>query len=98
MIAAAQARYPQKEVFLAGHGRGAGLVLRYAAADRPLSGAILISPYITNDQPNLDPDGWRAFASAHPGEAFLARSGAQVASNLFENIGVFFLETRKKFL
>jgi acylglycerol lipase len=75
MIAAAQARYPQKKVFLGGHGRGAGLVLRYAASGRPLPGAILISPYITDEQPNLRPEGWQKFAGAHPGEAFLAQSG-----------------------
>lgn len=75
MIVTAQARYPQKKVFLGGHGRGAGLVLRYVAAGRPLPGVILISPYITDDQPNLRPEGWQAFARAHPGEAFLARSG-----------------------
>jgi alpha-beta hydrolase superfamily lysophospholipase len=75
MIAAAQARYPQKKVYLGGHGRGAGLVLRYIASGRPLPGVILISPTITDDQHNLRPEGWRAFVTAHPGEAFLARSG-----------------------
>jgi acylglycerol lipase len=75
MIAVAQARYPQKEVFLGGHGRGAGLVLRYVASRRPLPGVILISPYISDDQLDLRPEGWQAFASAHPGEAFLARAG-----------------------
>jgi alpha-beta hydrolase superfamily lysophospholipase len=75
MIAVAQARYPQKEVFLGGHGRGAGLVLRYVASHRPLPGVILISPYIADDQLDLRPEGWRTFASAHPGEAFLARAG-----------------------
>ena len=75
MIAVAQARYPQKEVFVGGHGRGAGLVLRYVASRRPLPGVILISPYVSDDQLDLRPEGWRAFASAHPGEAFLARAG-----------------------
>ena len=75
LVAAAQARYPQKKVFLGGHGRGAGLVLRYIAAGRPLPGVILISPYISEDQSNLRSEGWQEFASAHPGEAFLARSG-----------------------
>jgi alpha-beta hydrolase superfamily lysophospholipase len=40
-----------------------------------LPGAILISPYISSDQRNLRPEGWQKFASAHPGEAFLARAG-----------------------
>ena len=75
LVAAAQARYPQKKVFLGGHGRGAGLVLRYIAAGRPLPGVILISPCISEDQSNLRSEGWQEFASAHPGEAFLARSG-----------------------
>jgi alpha-beta hydrolase superfamily lysophospholipase len=75
MIAVAQARYPQKEVFVGGHGRGAGLVLRYVASRHPLPGVILISPYISDDQLDLRPEGWRAFVNAHPGEAFLARAG-----------------------
>jgi alpha-beta hydrolase superfamily lysophospholipase len=75
MVAAAQARHPQKKVFVGGHGRGAGLVLRYVASRHPVPGVVLISPYIVDDQRNLCPEGWRAFASAHPGEAFLARAG-----------------------
>ena len=75
MLAAAQARYPQRKVYLGGHGRGAGLVMRYVASARPVPGVILISPYISEDQPNLRPEGWQQFVSAHPGEAFLARAG-----------------------
>jgi len=75
LIAVAQTRTPQTDVYLAGHGRAAGLVLQYAATRRPLSGVILISPYLSEDQPNLRPEAWQQFASAHPGEAFLARAG-----------------------
>lgn len=75
MIAAAQARYPQAGVTLGGHGRAAGLVMDYLASRRPLKAAILISPYISDDQPNIRPEGWRAFLRAHPVEAFLAESG-----------------------
>jgi alpha-beta hydrolase superfamily lysophospholipase len=75
MIAAAQARFPQSEVYLGGHGRGAGLVLTYAATRRPLPGIVLVSPFVSDSQRNLRAEGWRDFASAHPGEAFLARSG-----------------------
>jgi alpha-beta hydrolase superfamily lysophospholipase len=75
LISAARYRYPQTDVYLGAHGRGAGLVLRYVASRRPVAGAVLISPYISEDQPNLNPQGWQVFASAHPGEAFLARSG-----------------------
>ena len=75
MLAAAQARYPQRKVYLGGHGRGAGLVMRYVASSRPVPGVILISPYISEDQPNLRPDGWQQLVTAHPGEAFLARAG-----------------------
>jgi len=75
MIAVAQARSPQTDVYLAGDGRAAGLVLQYAATQRPLAGVILLSPYLSDDQPNLRPEGWKRFASAHPGEAFLARAG-----------------------
>ena len=52
MVAVAQARSPQTEVYLAGHGRAAGLVLQYAASQRPLPGAILLSPYLSDEQPN----------------------------------------------
>lgn len=75
LISVAESRYPQKEVFVGGHGRGAGLVMRYVAAQRPIAGVILVSPYISEDQPNLDPAGWQKFVTAHPIEAFLARSG-----------------------
>ena len=75
MLAAAQARYPQRKVFLGGHGRGAGLVMRYVASSRPVPGVILIAPYISEDQPNLRPEGWQQLVTAHPGEAFLARAG-----------------------
>jgi alpha-beta hydrolase superfamily lysophospholipase len=75
MIAVAQARTPQLGIYLAGHGRAAGLVLQYAATQRPLSGVILLSPYLSETQPNLRPEGWRHFATAHPVEAFLARAG-----------------------
>jgi alpha-beta hydrolase superfamily lysophospholipase len=75
LIAVAQARTLQTEVYLAGHGRAAGLVLQYAAKPCPISGAILLSPYLSEDQVNLRPEGWDRFASAHPGEAFLARAG-----------------------
>jgi len=75
MIAVAQSRFPQKKIFLGGHGRGAGLVMRYIAFQRPLPGAVLVSPYISDDQPNVNPEGWRDLVTAHPGEAFLAQSG-----------------------
>lgn len=75
LIAVAQARTPQTDVYLAGHGRAAGLVLQYVATQRPLSGIILISPYLSEEQPNLREEGWNQLASAHPGEAFLARAG-----------------------
>jgi alpha-beta hydrolase superfamily lysophospholipase len=75
MIAVAQARTPQLDIYLAGHGRAAGLVLQYAATQRPLSGVILLSPYLSEAQPNLRPEGWQLFATAHPGEAFLSRAG-----------------------
>ncbi len=75
MIFAAHARYPLKELFLGGHGRGAGLVLQYVNAQRPVSGVVLIAPYIADGQPNLDRAGWRQFVQVHPVEAFLAQSG-----------------------
>jgi alpha-beta hydrolase superfamily lysophospholipase len=75
MISVAQDRYPQHKIWLGGHGRGAGLVLRYVATQRPVPGVILVSPYLTDEQLNLRPEGWQSFISAHPGEAFLARSG-----------------------
>jgi alpha-beta hydrolase superfamily lysophospholipase len=75
LIAVAQARYPQKEIFLGGHGQGAGLVMSYLSSQRPLPGVVLLSPYITPDQSNLNPEGWRKFVTAHPIEAFLAQSG-----------------------
>jgi acylglycerol lipase len=77
MVAVAQSRYPQTQprIFLGGHGRGAGLALQYVAAQRPVAGLVLVSPYISDDQPNLRPEGWLELARAHPGEAFLARSG-----------------------
>jgi acylglycerol lipase len=75
LTAVAQARYPQKQVFLGGHGRGAGSAVRYVASRYPIAGVILISPYIADAQPNLRPAGWRALVTAHPGEAFLARAG-----------------------
>jgi alpha-beta hydrolase superfamily lysophospholipase len=75
IIAVAQTRTPHAEIYLAGHGRAAGLVLQYAATQRPLSGAILLSPYLSQEQPNLRQEAWQQFASAHPGEAFLARAG-----------------------
>lgn len=75
MIAVAQSRYPQREIFLGGHGHGAALVLRYVASQRPIPGAILVAPYISEDQVNLRPDAWRIMARAHPVEALLARSG-----------------------
>lgn len=75
LIAVAQTRTPQTDVYLAGHGRAAGLVLQYIATQRPVSGVILLSPYLSEDQPNLRPEGWAQFTSAHPGEAFLARAG-----------------------
>jgi alpha-beta hydrolase superfamily lysophospholipase len=75
LIAVAQSRYPQREVFLGGHGRGAALAMRYVAANRPVAGVILVSPYVTEDQPNLRPDAWQTFGRAHPIEALLARSG-----------------------
>jgi alpha-beta hydrolase superfamily lysophospholipase len=75
MIAVAQSRYPQTPIYLGGHGRGAGLVVQYAASQRPVAGVVLVSPYISDDQPNLRLEGWQALARAHPGEEFLARSG-----------------------
>jgi alpha-beta hydrolase superfamily lysophospholipase len=75
MISVARARYPQAEIVLGGHGRGAGLVLGYLATERPLAGAVLIEPYISDDQPDIQWEGWKAWVQAHPGEAFLARSG-----------------------
>ena len=75
LIVAARYRYPQAKVFLGGHGRGAGLVLRYVAERRPVAGVVLVAPYIADDQPNLRKEGWRRMLLAHPGEAFLARSG-----------------------
>jgi alpha-beta hydrolase superfamily lysophospholipase len=75
LIAVAQSRYPQREIFLGGHGRGAALAMSYVAAKRPVAGLILVSPYISEDQPNLRPDAWQTFGSAHPIEALLARSG-----------------------
>jgi len=75
MIVTAQARYPQARFYLGGHGRGAGLVMQYIAARRPVSGSVLLAPYVEPDQPNLHPEGWQQFAVAHPVEAFLARAG-----------------------
>jgi alpha-beta hydrolase superfamily lysophospholipase len=75
LIAVAQARYPQRQIFLGGHGRGAGLAVRYIASQRPVAGVVLISPYIADAQLNLRTAGWRALVTAHPGEAFLARAG-----------------------
>ncbi|MBN1583389.1 MAG: alpha/beta fold hydrolase [Anaerolineae bacterium] len=75
MIVAARARYPQNKIFIGAHGRGAGLVVSYVASRRPVDGVVLVAPYISPDQPNLDLDGWRSFMVAHPGEAFLAQSG-----------------------
>jgi alpha-beta hydrolase superfamily lysophospholipase len=77
MLSVAQARYPhaQTRLYLGGHGRGAGLALRYIASQRPVDGVILVSPYISDDQPNLRPEGWQALARGHPGEVFLAQSG-----------------------
>jgi alpha-beta hydrolase superfamily lysophospholipase len=75
MLAVAQARYPQSRIYLGGHGRAAGLVLQYAATQRPLDGVVLIAPILSDDQPNLRAEGWQELVSAHPGEAFLARAG-----------------------
>ena len=75
MISVARARYPQQEIYLGGHGRGGALALSYVAAGRPVAGVVLVAPYISEDQLNLRPGGWQIFASAHPGEAYLARSG-----------------------
>ena len=75
MVFAAQSRYPQKNIFVGAHGRGAGLVMRYVAARLPTAGVILVSPYISDDQPNLRSQGWDEMVSVHPGEAFLAQSG-----------------------
>ncbi len=49
--------------------------MQYVASQRPLPGVILIAPYISDDQPNLRPEGWQRLVSVHPGEAFLARAG-----------------------
>ena len=74
-ISVAQAKYPQSEIFVGAHGRAAGLVMRYTLAQRPIPGVVLIAPYISDDQPNLRPEGWHTLLIAHPGEAFLAQSG-----------------------
>lgn len=75
MTAVAQARYPQVPIYLGGHGRGAGLAVRYVAAGRPVAGLVLISPLIDEAQPNVRPEGWSELLVAHPGEALLAQSG-----------------------
>ena len=75
MISVAQARFSQAGIYLGGHGRGAGLAVRYAATGRPIDGLIMISPYLSEDQPNLRTEGWQTLLAAHPGEAYLARSG-----------------------
>jgi len=49
--------------------------MRYVASSRPVPGVILIAPYISEDQPNLRPEGWQQLVTAHPGEAFLASAG-----------------------
>jgi alpha-beta hydrolase superfamily lysophospholipase len=75
LISAAQSRYPQTPIYLGGHGRGAGLALRYVAAGRPVEGLVLVAPYVSDDQPNLRSEGWEELVVAHPVEALLARSG-----------------------
>jgi len=75
LISVAQSRFSQTSIYLGGHGRGAGLAVRYAASERPIDGLILISPYLSDEQPNLRTEGWRELLVAHPGEAYLARSG-----------------------
>lgn len=75
LVAAAQARYPQKKIFLGGHGRGAGIVLSYLAAKKPAAGVVLVAPYMTDDQPDVNPAGWQKLATVHPIESWLARSG-----------------------
>jgi alpha-beta hydrolase superfamily lysophospholipase len=75
MIEVAQSRHPQADIFVGGHGRGAGLALGYAVSGRPLSGLVLVAPLISDGQPNLRLEGQRSLLTAHPVEAFLARSG-----------------------
>jgi len=75
LISVAQSRHSQTGIYLGGHGRGAGLAARYATTGRPIDGLILISPYLSGEQPNLRPEGWQELLAAHPGEAYLARSG-----------------------
>lgn len=75
LISVAQSRFSQTNIYLGGHGRGAGLAVRYAISGRPIDGLILISPYLSAEQPNLRPEGWQDLLVAHPGEAYLARSG-----------------------
>lgn len=75
LVAVAQARYPQTDIYLGGHGRGAGLAASYAATGRPLSGLILIAPYLSAEQGTLRGAGWNALLRAHPVQALLARAG-----------------------
>ena len=75
MISVARARYPQAKLYLGGHGRGAGLAMQYLVSRRPVDGVILVTPFVSEDQPNYRPEGWGALVRAHPGEALLARSG-----------------------
>jgi acylglycerol lipase len=75
MVVAARNRYPQAPVYLGAHGRGAGLAVSYVAAGRPVAGLVLLSPVVSEQQPNLRPAGWRDLARAHPVEQLLARSG-----------------------
>lgn len=75
MIQVAQSRYPQARIVIGGHGRGAGLALRYAASGRPVAGLVLVEPYLWPGQPNLRPEEWQVLMRAHPGEALLAQWG-----------------------
>jgi len=75
LVVAARNRYPQVPVYLGAHGRGAGLATSYLAAGRPAAGLILLTPVLSEGQPNVRQEGWRALARAHLVEALLARSG-----------------------
>ena len=75
MVVAARNRYPQAPIYLGAHGRAAGLATSYLAAGRPAAGLVLLTPVMSEGQPNVRKEGWHALARAHPVEALLAQSG-----------------------
>ncbi|HUT20598.1 MAG TPA: alpha/beta fold hydrolase [Anaerolineae bacterium] len=75
MVVAARNRYPQAPIYLGAHGRAAGLATSYLAAGRPAAGLVLLTPVMSEGQPNVRQEGWHALARAHPVEALLAQSG-----------------------